>query len=331
MAVTVYKSTDASAPVLTGLGGSLLGVLNGCLNTGYGAKPAAGWSKPFADSANKGCFKSAGSNIVQVALDDSAHFTVSVGREAEMRGYEALTSATAGTGPYPTVAQVGGNGLVFRKSQTADATAVPWIVVSDDRTCYVFIDTPDFTGWSGFMFGEYFSLKGSGDLFRTMIVGRLNSVANGAIALDSDDNLQKLYGDAVTVASTTGHFAPRNPSGDVQAAMALGKHGDGIKGTNQLLISTNRIGNGTVTYPNQTDGSIMLSNVWVHDVEGNMNVRGRMRGFWQFLHPIGSPVNNGDTFSGTGALAGKTFLVIRPVASGDGLYVMETSNTWETN
>ena len=41
MAVTVYRSTDASAPLLTNSNGSLIAVLRACLVDGYGSKPPA--------------------------------------------------------------------------------------------------------------------------------------------------------------------------------------------------------------------------------------------------------------------------------------------------
>ncbi len=47
MTVTVYRSTDASAPQLSGTAGSLAAILDGCLVTGYGSKPAAGWTTAF--------------------------------------------------------------------------------------------------------------------------------------------------------------------------------------------------------------------------------------------------------------------------------------------
>ena len=40
-APTIYRSTDASAPVLTGEVGKLVDLLDACLVNGYGAKSAA--------------------------------------------------------------------------------------------------------------------------------------------------------------------------------------------------------------------------------------------------------------------------------------------------
>jgi hypothetical protein len=44
MTVRVYRSTDASAPVLTGQVGSLTALLDAILVNGYGALTAAGWT-----------------------------------------------------------------------------------------------------------------------------------------------------------------------------------------------------------------------------------------------------------------------------------------------
>jgi hypothetical protein len=44
MTVRVYRSTDASAPVLTGQVGSLTALLDAVLVNGYGALSAAGWT-----------------------------------------------------------------------------------------------------------------------------------------------------------------------------------------------------------------------------------------------------------------------------------------------
>ena len=88
---------------------------------------------------------------------------------------------------------------------------------------------------------------------------------------------------------------------------------------------------GLANYPNPMDGGVYLSQIWVHEPYTNPIIRGRLRGFWHFLHPVACQITDGDTWSGTGALAGKTFMAIKPTAAGTGMFVMETSNTWETN
>lgn len=319
MPVTVYKSTDGSAPVLTGQVNSLVALLDAVLVTGYGAKAAAGWTKPYTGT-NKAAFRNhaTGSNLY-LRVDDAAPNATAAAREAQLRGYEAMTTVDAGTGPYPTTTQMAVSGVPVRKSYTADATARAWIIIADNKTLYLFIKCGDFSGWTGFMFGDFFSLGGSGDLYRSIIIGR-STVAS---ELDDVDNLQRL---TYTAILTAGHWVPRTWAGLIQSAATVGKQGDAGKSASAPSLY------GNVVYPNKVDGSIMLAPVWIHEDNGSTLVmRGRMRGFWHFLHPAAAGVNDGDTFSGSGALAGKTFLVMRPAADGFGVFVIETSDTWETN
>ena len=71
MTVRVYQSTDTSAPVLTGVAGSLIALLDAVLVAGYGTQTAAGWTKPF-NGINKGVYKHAGSNGYFRFVDDAS-------------------------------------------------------------------------------------------------------------------------------------------------------------------------------------------------------------------------------------------------------------------
>src|SRR5690606_39086993 len=59
MSVTVYRSTDAGAPVLNGTSGNgLVNLFDICLvgsGTAYGSLPKKGWTKPFSGT-NKGVY-----------------------------------------------------------------------------------------------------------------------------------------------------------------------------------------------------------------------------------------------------------------------------------
>lgn len=320
MAVTVYKSTDASAPVLTGVAGSLITVLNAILVDGYGAKAAAGWTKPYTGT-NAASYRTASGVQHYLQVDDNSPNASAVGREGRARGFVSMSAQSTGTEPFPTTTQVGDTvGPMIRKSKTADATARPWICVADGRSMYFFTKPGDFgNGWSGFATGEFFSIK-TADSYRSILAARIVSAGAGT-ALDSNDNLDSLSPLNSVVA---GHYVPRTWQGDVAGASNIGKHGNAAHSDSVLA--------GRAMYPNPYDDSLMLSQVWVHhDGGSNAVIAGRMRGFWHFCHPVGVAVNDGDTFSGSGALSGKSFLVIKPGAEGDSVYVMETSDTWETN
>src|SRR4051812_48257028 len=123
MAVTLYKSTDAGAPVLTGQVGSLVALLDAVLVNGYGAKPAAGWTKAFA-GANLAAYRVTAVGATGFYLDvvDSGLSGTLGARSARCRGFETMTALSTGTGAFPTVA-VAVNGIQVFKSASLDATA----------------------------------------------------------------------------------------------------------------------------------------------------------------------------------------------------------------
>lgn len=322
MPVTVYKSTDASAPVLTGQAGSLITVLDAILVNGYGAKAAAGWTKAFSGT-NKAAYRSGAGAMHYYRFDDTAAGTLALGKEAYLRGYEAMTTVDAGTGPFPTTTQLS-SGLFLRKSRTQDATARKWICVADNRTAYFFTYSDDYPGYASWMIGEIYSVK-SGDAYRSAVMGRnAQEIGGSAVAtttpVAANENLELLVG---VTSVNAGTYLARAFTADGPQAIPAGKHGNAAHSASVLA--------GLMNYPNPADSAVYLSQIWVHEGGATPIVRGRMRGFWHFLHPVGSQIVDNDTWSGTGALAGKTFLAIKPTAAGTGMFVLETSNTWETN
>ncbi len=155
---TLYRSTDPSAPVLTGQVGKLPDLLRACLVAGYGsginAKLAAGWVEPFTGT-NRAVFRPAAATL-------SRQF-YRVGQNAEdgdasicrLQGFDSMSSVDAGSGPFPSSLPV-----YPRASAANNATAREWIVAADDRTCILFVKNgaggfP--TRWQVTYFGEIFS------------------------------------------------------------------------------------------------------------------------------------------------------------------------------
>lgn len=327
MPVTVYKSTDASAPVIKAdSAGLLYAMLKACLVTGYGAKAAAGWTEDYSGT-NKGVLRAPSGKRHYFRIDDSNPVALASNREGYVRGYESMSAVDTGTGPFPTTTQATTGGNVLRKSATIDTTTRPWVVVADARTCYAFIKSGDYgPGYASIGFGEFYSLGGANDLYNSFVAGGIvrQGTATGEVVIPNPAN-EGLEDLTAMTAVTTGHYAPRSfVAQDIQSAVTFGKHGDAANSAAVLA--------GLLEYPNRADQGMHLAQVWVHEVVGpNAIRRGRMRGFWHFLHPIDSPVRDGDTWAGTGALTGKTFMCIRPTAVGTGVFVLETSDTWETN
>ena len=302
--VTVYKNTDTGAPELKNLTGLGLGnVLDKCLVTGYGTKVAAGWTKPFSGT-DKAAFKQGGGNGMYLRTQEE----ISSGLTTRLTGYETMTDVDTGTGDFPAssynqLGSVDGAGL-----------ARPWVVVADDRTVYYFADVANNLLYYPFMFGDIYSYTTS-DSYRTALFGGMEDGGGG------QDRLSFISNSLTT--TTERHYMARSYTG-VAGALLVGKHGDGIKvsGTSAPL--------GLLPYPNPSDSKIWLSPVYIHET-AEPTVRGKMRGYWQWLHPTAG-IADQDTWPGAGALAGKTFMAIRaPQSNSAGIFVIETSSTWDTN
>jgi hypothetical protein len=316
MAVTIYRSSDSSAPTLTGEVGSLVNVLDKCLVAGYGAKTAAGWTKPFTGT-NKAAFRPGSGLQYYLRVQDDAPGAGGA-KEARVRGFETMSDVDNGTNLFPTAAQQS-NGLFVRKSNSADAVTRVWIVIADVRTFYMFVLTGDvgntYFGWS---FGEFYSLK-TNDTGRMYLIARTSE--NSGLG-----NQEVLDMQISTPAATLGgHYIARDHQGNV-GAVAAAKFGDKAMDTGS---SSSVPFAGVITFTNAPDNRIYISQVRLNTTTGGNYLRGRLRGFWHWCHAV-SAVSDGDTFDGSGDNAGKTFLMIKGTGNA-GIYCLETSDTWEIN
>lgn len=304
MQFKIYRSTDTSAPVLQGIVNSLVALLKACLCDGYGSQAPAGWSSSFV-SGNLGVFTPAvGSTLSNLAIDDNGPGAGGA-KEARVRAYETVTSATAGTNPFPTVAQQT-NGLIWRKSTSADVTARTWVLFATDSVFFLFVNTGDFAASMSFGFGDFTPLQ-CNDRYRSFIFGR--AVENNGTANN----------EAWTTYSNTGSFyLDRDIGGSalsIGATRLCGTNGGatlGKGGYTTLMPATIR----------------PISKIAIRE-QTNTVLRGHIPGMWSTQSDSAAGWNNGDTFSGKGALDGRTFEIIL-VGNTLGTFtaaVMETSNT----
>jgi hypothetical protein len=353
---TIYSSSDRYGPgQLGGQAGSLLTVLNACLVNGYGTgsffKPAAGWLKPVADSGSVyGCFQQPSGSGFTVFVNDSGSSGTT--QEAEFTGWQYITSASlpgssnttnvgAGYGQFPLPVQSLGTGKInLRKSATTGTgTLRNWLIAADAYTFYIWIATGDTNGvYYSAGFGDFYSLYGAGrDPYRCFIFGR-GGTNNTATALGFD------FGDALSMGPSTtiplgnsgsinvpllGIFGAANPSG-FGLPIQFSKKGDATISNNQVNNNTYRycVMQGAISTPNGPDTNYYLSPLWVVN-PSNIEFRGMYRGLYQVLHSPGN-FSDGQTISGTGNFAGKTFLIIKGGING-GFWALETSATISTN
>jgi hypothetical protein len=307
----VYTSADAGAPVVNTLDHRRINdLLYACLVTGYGSKPAAGWTRPY-DSGYDSAFRQGGGNQFYIQINGQlvSNPPVSIG----VAGYETMTAISTGTGRFPS----SGNGVWWHGVGSSGAPR-PWVVVADDRTFYLFLDEL-FTGkYQPLYFGDVYSFK-TGDAYRTILVTHLG----GSPTWNPGSALHTYIG-------TTAYsiLMARSHDGVVQSSPAA-MHGDSSCAVEEGDAGSSM--RGPLAYPHQPDGNIWLAPIYVHQ-PSSFSLRGKMRGLWHWLHHT-SGIADRDTFSGTGELAGKTFMLLKYANGppGSGVFCIETSNTWLTN
>ena len=351
--VRTYRSSDTSAPVLTGSAGALVALLDACLVNGYGSQAGAGWTTAFTGT-NKRTYTNSATDGTGCSLyvDDTGPGTGGA-REARLTGFQAATGLGTGTGQFPSSAQlaIGIGAVVCRKSATADTTARNWTLVADDTVFYLFCETGDlaFVAPLPVMFGDIFSYKTS-DPYRCAIIGRnAEFAAWSAASSPGADGFSSLHLASANFLSQRmiGHYLCASFTG-VGGSIGFGKHIDHAKTgtfgnngdlTGSATVATAAAGSGiganfnnqAFPYPNAVDGGLYLSPIWVHH---NGSVRGYLKGLWAPLQD--RPLNHNDTYNGSGNMSGKTLLtqsillpyVLSNANSNVGQVHIETSNTW---
>ena len=230
-------------------------------------------------------------------------------------GYETLTtlgSTLAGdtaTGRFPTDAQFSG-GLYWTKSSTADATARPWVVAVSEKLFHLYTDhlSTNITA-THCIFGDIKTFK-TGDAYHTI------HIAGATGTPGSTNRAADLV--AVGAAVLTAHFMSRNYT-QLGTSIIISKHSDAAK----LGGISTPMGAGGLVFPNPIDGGLYLAQVYVHETSASI-VRGELPGFWAPLHS--RPLTHLDTFTGTGTLAGRTFMALNMYNSAQAF--LETSDTW---
>lgn len=305
-APTVYKSSDTSAPVLDGQAGSLVNLLDKCLVAGYGSKTAAGWTKPFT-ATNKAVFLPSAGHYLDV--DDSGAGAATT-QEGNARGYESMTAVATGTNAFPTTAQIASPGAYVRKSAATGATARGWVLIADAYTFYLFVLTGDTANrYQSFGFGRFYSFKTS-DTYRSFLVAHSASSASSSTGLD---------------VSFLPEAAGGLPGATFQARVAAGT------GTS---VSAGFFGFGSSLYgspyngPNSADSNIYISRLFMSDGSSTTaGLRGYLRGLYQIITAVG--LSDGDTFTGTGDFASRTFLVLNRTRGG--AYLALETTAWDSS
>jgi hypothetical protein len=311
MAWTYYSSADAGAPTLNGTVGALITVLDAILINGYGAKPAAGWTKPFSGT-NAAAYRINGSfTNYYFRVDDNAPGAAGA-REARVTMYETMSDVNTGTNA--------STNRYVRKSGTLDATARTWKAVADEVTLIFFCSFDNSADYNGTYIGQFYSYMPN-DQHGVTIIARTSE--NQSAYTPNIEQVLRLATTAeagTTVAKSVNGITPNV---------------NGFKTCGLYRNDDSQRSRGPYTLPNAADGSLVLTPLYISNVEGaDKTLRGRVRGLWIPLHSnLDSVFAINDTWSGTGDLAGKSFVYAGSAASvgAGGFIVLETSNTVPKN
>jgi hypothetical protein len=315
MPTRVYKSADPGAPVLRGSVGSLIAVLRACLVDGYGSLAPAGWSMPYTDGQTppqRAHFRQAPrTDWPQCDLQVDDNFTGADGGWdiyslyiARIAGWRAATNLGEGSGRFPA----DGSSLPVPKGQDT-GTNRPWAIVATDRAFLMWCGDLD-PGGNGyvFFFGDLIPYVASDTLAVGLLAGGSDKYSGSLLAVGN-------VGMSVAAGSWTG-----------MAAVQLARVAPLLSGTSTYGTS------GTLSWPNATDGKGYMNRLLL--LESN-SLRAILPGFWVPLHNWydASGVQRFTTFTGSGNLAGRSFMIIKGPSPGVRPFsryavAVETSDTW---
>lgn len=279
MTVHHFSSADSGAPSLGGTAGSLKNLLKACLvgtaGVAYGSVASAGWDLVW-ESGNNAAFQSLSedgncypNNPVYQIQDDG---TLTGGNnEAHLTMWETNTALNTGTGCVPTNA-VAPQACGLRHS----GSGVPWDIVCDERTVYIFIGWYSSTQYAdGFGFGDFKSILAV-DSYGAFVSGRnvYNNSSNPGSLWDNNVGyaVQNIAPTALTTNGTGGYrssWVLRSYDGNYPAC-PLGVY---VWGPN-------------FTYPNAISGGGWLTPNWVYEFAPANQVstttpRGSLRGVYR--------------------------------------------------
>jgi len=273
----------------------------------------AGWSKLYSGT-NLAAYKiisPQGTGCV-LRVDDTGT-TV-----ARVRGYEAMSDISTGTGPFPTTAQQAAPGLWWSKSNAASAAARPWRIVADDRGVYFFVKNADAAGeHQGNYFGDILSIK-SNDPYACAL--RANSADRSASVSAMSDSLE--YADSSQ--SAPGLYLARAAN---TLGGALAHYQDPVMSVGLPL--THVTGSVGFTYPSPVDNGLMLTPVTLYSAQG---YRGYYPGVRYSPQLTNTAFSTGDEVAGSGDMAGKRVTVTKlgaPAAgAGQGVVFVDYLSDW---
>lgn len=282
----------------------------------------AGWAKAYA-ATNIAAYRSADvlGTRMYLRVDDGAT-SVNVAR---VQGFEAMTDASTGTGPFPTSAQFAG-GMAWPKVDASSATARKWLVVADGRTLYLCINSAAAPSWQygGNLasFGDFASNK-SGDAYACLLSG---SNTDCATSSGTDTTMSMGYS-RKSAAVVPGMYLARSLTG-VGTSIQAGRRAQSYIVSDVHSGASNEAG----TYPNVADNSLLMTPVLVLEASPAA-VRGHLRGLYHVAQDVRAAMPHMTRVDGQGALSGRRLLVVQGYgyaapAAAQGVSLIDLTGPW---
>lgn len=285
-----------------------------------------GWVKVFTGT-NAAAYRSTDPTATQMFLSLSGDQNTNTTPTAI--GYETMSSATAGTGPFPASGT-----RVWNKSGLTPPP--PWIVVGDSKTFYLLRQTPSAGGGnlqSGSIsgFGDFVSFSAL-DPYRCFIACHVSStnLNSSTVGVNGNEGTLELSNSSTAY---VGCSAPRSRSG-VAGAVSLIKTLESYNGTTALVVSggtTNPGGTPFATYPAPANQGLILSRVILAEGGGP---RGYLRGLFHTPQNCHTAFNQMDRVQGQGQFAGRKLMALKcgsPAGTtSQGVVFVDITGPWES-
>jgi hypothetical protein len=282
-----------------------------------GVAPAGGFAHWTADftASNKSTYRPSAGNRFYIDADDNTS-----AQNIELRGYETMTAVATGTGQFPTTTQLAvaaTTGFNFLKSTVASTTARAWVAIATDRSLILWNDcagtAPSTTANSYIIFCDLNDLTHSGDAYHTLFIAYDGTSSAGVVANNS------IAGQSLTTVNL-GHYMARSYT-QIGTSVQVNKFGTDFRGAGQVYSGAT----GGMTYPHPPDGGLYVCKFTVNEGSAAIN-RGTIPGLWNIMHS--RPATHLDTWTGTGAFAGKKFMAVTCYNAAQ--IALEISNTIPT-
>lgn len=248
----------------------------------------AGWLSPFTDT-NIAVYQSAAaeSTKMYMRIDDTGTTAF------RLRGYEAMTGVSTGSGLFPVDAQISGGGWC-NKSDGANAAPVKWVLVADARGGYLNIvgtssGNSSFESGRTIFFGDFRPYRTGGDPYAFAL-----GCGSSASAQDPTGVCDHEPG--------TSQYTPRPYHG---LGTAFGQSSRAESGSAALSGRDATFGK----FPSEVDGGLMLSRRFLGGASGA--VRGTFPGLYTVPQSeVGLSFAPRTLQSGAGPLAGRKLIAV---------------------